>query len=120
MEILTLYLVSENASKFSVLQCLQWVSFIECALWMDIWGKNLKTGRHKVKRVCFEMFEKHHKGQHGCRRDSEGTESGDEMRRAEQCHRGGAGVTVQNEDQCKDFGSYWERSQGPAFSRRVS
>lgn len=47
---------------------------------MDIWEKSLKIGRHKVERVCFEMFEKHHKGQRGCRRDSEGTESGDEMR----------------------------------------
>lgn len=28
--------------------------------------------------------------------------------RAEQCHREGAGVTVQNEDQHKDFSSYWE------------
>lgn len=63
---------------------------------MDVWGKNLKISRHKLEGVCFRMFEKHHKGQRGCSRDSEGTVSGDEMRRAERRHQEGAGVTVQN------------------------
>ena len=60
---------------------------------MDIWGKSLKIGRHKVEGVRFGMFEKHHKGQCGCSRDGEGTGSGDEIR-SERCNREAAGVTV--------------------------
>lgn len=64
---------------------------------MDIWGKRLRGSTQKEEVVCFGMFEKHHKGQCGCSGESEGTASGEEVRRSEQYNgcRGcteGAGV----------------------------
>lgn len=61
---------------------------------MDIWEKNLRNSNHMEEGVYFRMFGKHHKGQSGCSRESEGTVSGDEVRRSQPCNGEGAGVTV--------------------------
>ena len=121
MEILILYLVSENAFKFSVPQCLLWVSFIKWAMWMDVWGKNLKISRHKLEGVLQDVWETSQRSawlQQGQWGDS--VRRRDEKGRATPPGRGRCDCTKQYEDQRKDFGSYCERSQGPAFSRRVS